>query len=501
MTDDKTEYRDESHINVASDVDQSKVPSTIKKLATWIRQKMYGEDVRESIARGIEKSSEVAQSAVDTANDTASRQDESEKIVQNTSDNVNNVLSDITNNAGDSAAPEVAAARKPDGKPSYKTLGERLNLEHNSNLIDEDLVSGGYVKDYFEPEIRRVKSELKDGLFTFGQMNDTHWEQITRVAPNLYRSLNHIKNFLSFADNTDLLLLNGDNNNSDNVDLNAVKHEIETLSSVFLDELANGTADRFMQLGNHDDGSARRRFEKNSFLAQDNYLHDADFRKAFHTSDSQGEVRNVDSLYFYKDYPDKKIRFISLNTSDIAENQLDTKDSQKYARWQCHTVRQEQMNWLANVALRDVPANYHVIVTGHCPLNMDRSGGQPGNGIDKFVNLDMVADLLAAFRDGESYTGTSTDSDFPVAISVDYSTQGARALVGYFCGHTHRDAISQYNDINVVELICSGFFNYGDPRYAETITEDAFDIVQVDTTNRHVDIHGFGYAKDRGFDY
>lgn len=120
MANNKTEYRDESHINEASDVDQSKVPSTIKKLATWIRQKMYGEDVRESIARGIEKNGEVAQSASDTANNAA-------QIVQNTSDNVNNVLSNITDNAGDSAAPEVIAARKPALEDKFPSLGARLD--------------------------------------------------------------------------------------------------------------------------------------------------------------------------------------------------------------------------------------------------------------------------------------------------------------------------------------------------------------------------------------
>lgn len=44
MANDKTEYRDESHITEASRIDQSKVPSAIKKLSTWIRQKMYGEE-------------------------------------------------------------------------------------------------------------------------------------------------------------------------------------------------------------------------------------------------------------------------------------------------------------------------------------------------------------------------------------------------------------------------------------------------------------------------
>lgn len=496
MADDKTEYRDESHINVASDVDQSKVPSTVKKLATWIRQKMYGEDVRESIARGIEKSSEVAQSAVDTANDTASRQDESEKIVQNTSDNVNNVLSDITNNAGDSAAPEVAAARKPDGKPSYKTLGERLNLEHNSNLIDEDLVSGGYVKDYFEPEIRRVKGELTDGLFTFGQMNDTHWEQITRNRKNANLSLNHVKNLLAFSDVVDLLLLNGDNTNSDNYSLDEVKKDVETITDVFFDEVIDGSADRFVQLGNHDDGSTRREYQNNRFLAQNDYLHADYFEDMYRTSNSQGEVRNNDSLYFYKDYPEKRIRFISLYTEDIAENVLDTNGSQKYDRWGTHVIRQEQANWLANIALMNVPSDYHVVVTGHCPPNVNQPGGITDNGAKHF-NWEIIMNILVAFKDGTSYTGTGTNSDFPLAVSCDYTAQGKRPLVGYFSGHTHRDATSVFDGINIIEINRS----FATDSLVGTAKEDAFAIIQVDTANRKAIINGFGSCADREVSY
>ena len=105
MANDKTEYRDESHITEASDVDQSKVPSAIKKVATWIRQKMYGEDVRESIARGIEKSSEVAQNAVNVANDTASRQDNVDQSQKNFEDRYNEQI------AGNTDLNEVIDAR------------------------------------------------------------------------------------------------------------------------------------------------------------------------------------------------------------------------------------------------------------------------------------------------------------------------------------------------------------------------------------------------------
>ena len=46
------DYRDPTHIMPTdSPVDQSKVSDASKLLAKWIRQKMYGVDVRESLAR------------------------------------------------------------------------------------------------------------------------------------------------------------------------------------------------------------------------------------------------------------------------------------------------------------------------------------------------------------------------------------------------------------------------------------------------------------------
>ena len=40
----KVNYRDPTHIVEADDVDESKLPESAKKLATWIREKMYGVD-------------------------------------------------------------------------------------------------------------------------------------------------------------------------------------------------------------------------------------------------------------------------------------------------------------------------------------------------------------------------------------------------------------------------------------------------------------------------
>lgn len=142
MENDETKYRDESHITEASDVDQSKVPSTIKKLSMWIRQKKYGEDVRESIARGIEKSSEVSQNAVDIANDTASRQDNVDQSQKDFVDRYNNQI------AGNTDINEVIDARD-DGKKTFTTLRERLN--QNQTISVETVKNSSWFYNNIKP--------------------------------------------------------------------------------------------------------------------------------------------------------------------------------------------------------------------------------------------------------------------------------------------------------------------------------------------------------------
>lgn len=383
----------------------------------------------------------------------------------------------------------------------YADLAARINAMGAVD-VDESMVSGGFVKSYFEPEIKRVKAELLPDLFTFTQMNDTHWETITRNRPESYRSLNHIKNALSFADVSDLIVLNGDNTNSDTASLGGVKKGVETLADVFFDEPLDHKTDRFISLGNHDDGSTRReKVIPYRYLAQDNYLHDTYFREAYRTGELlNGETRNNGSLYCFKDYPDKKIRFVLINTSDIPEGILDAEGSQKYDRWGTHTVRQEQLNWLVNVALANVPSDYHVVVMGHCPLNMNQDGGAQDAG-GHYVNLTIVANVLTAFKNGAKYEGNSAENDFPVNIVADFTTQGPRNLVGYFCGHTHRDAVTTYNGLSIIEVACSVFYNNVKSRFLETATEDGFDVIQIDITNRNVNIHGFGYCENRSVKY
>ena len=98
--------------------DQSKVPELSHKHANYVRNKTYGHDVRESLARGVEYAGLVSSVANKTAKDTKVRQDNLETYNKQ-------MIVEMTNKDVISA-PEIIEARN--GKT---TLAERLTEDSN----------------------------------------------------------------------------------------------------------------------------------------------------------------------------------------------------------------------------------------------------------------------------------------------------------------------------------------------------------------------------------
>lgn len=135
-------YLDWNNINTNGDTttlgpieyNQTKVPSLVRKHADYVRGKTYGQDVRESLARGIEYTSLVATEAVEISNDAKERQDTVES-------HFNSLEQEMTNKDVISA-PEIIAAR--DGR---ETLNERLSEDFakaNSKFRHDEYSNGMY---------------------------------------------------------------------------------------------------------------------------------------------------------------------------------------------------------------------------------------------------------------------------------------------------------------------------------------------------------------------
>lgn len=496
MADDKTEYRDESHINVASDVDQSKVPSTIKKLATWIRQKMYGEDVRESIARGIEKSSEVAQSAVDIANDTASRQDEVDQSQKDFEDRYNDQI------AGNTDLDEVIDARKPINKPSYATLGARLNdMPSNEDVdvqVDDSIDIGGELDPQIKNQLDSFALGLPKSGFKVLIVTDSHYEDLYDKSspygyPYAYDALQHLSAVNYLSQYVDVVIAGGDNTNGLNEDVSHNIADQDLFSTKILE--TETKADKFILLGNHDDGSTAIRL---GTLTSEDVVKTEDFKKLYRTTELRyGEQRDDGSLYFYKDYPDSKIRLIGLDGLDIPESTVNDDGSIKYTRYFNYSYSQAQIDWLASEALRNIPDGYQIIVTTHIPLVYDFSP----NAETTWTNGNILEGLLNAVATGSSFTGKSEDgtpSELQAIVAADFTTQGPRKVAGLWAGHVHTEKITKRD--NFTQCLFINDCNT-DPNETDTIGALGLTVATVDPASSTVTLSGLGRATNRSYTY
>lgn len=129
------DYRDPTHIMPTdSPVDQSKVSEANKTLAKWLRQKMYGVDVRESLARLAEQTSADVYDDRQTVLDYKNHANNEEQALRNLANKLSQEFNSILNSKADNA--EVVNARIDVSGAVYETLKSRLDaMQLNLNTF------------------------------------------------------------------------------------------------------------------------------------------------------------------------------------------------------------------------------------------------------------------------------------------------------------------------------------------------------------------------------
>lgn len=139
------DYRDPTHIMPTdSPVDQSKVSDASKLLARWLRQKMYGVDVRESLARLAEQTSADVYDDRQTVQDYKNHANNEEQALRNMVNRLSQEFENVLNAKTDNA--EVINARIDVAGAVYQTLKMRLdamqlnlNTFYQSGQVDPQL--------------------------------------------------------------------------------------------------------------------------------------------------------------------------------------------------------------------------------------------------------------------------------------------------------------------------------------------------------------------------
>lgn len=386
----------------------------------------------------------------------------------------------------------------------FKNLDDKLeNLLTKQYSMDNDYQASDEFAPLFRDEIKRVTDQIDSTKFNLVVNTDTHYQERTTYgrfmnAPKTqHLGMRHFSNALALSQDADALIIGGDNNHPDYLNIDVGKKDIRTTASKILDN--DTSSDRFMIMGNHDVGDSLILFNGIGKVKLNEIVSEAEIKQYYRTADNKfGEVRNGDSLYFYKDYPEKKVRLICIETEDTQEI-VDADGYIKYIRMNTHVISQDQMNWIANTALLTTPEGYHVVMYGHAFLVEDTDV----NVNEKIFNNGILGNVIDAWKKGTTYSGASSIPDFKISVSVDFTKRGAGQFVGYFCGHEHTESMYDFHGFKVVKLLHSlclpGPKN--EVRNAESLTEDANSLISIDTMNRAVNIIGFGAAHDRQFSY
>lgn len=367
----------------------------------------------------------------------------------------------------------------------------------NTPIYVEQTIYGDPVEEQ-APEIKQELDNLTVGIdpnkFNFVFITDNHYavsDDDAELATNF--GVNHVNRALYLDPYVDMMVLGGDNIDGYHDGLDGLLADQKQIATDFLFGSPNHS-DKFGLKGNHDDGSQRQ----TDFIAgtrpnlteMPGVIPDAEFKRDYHIADlTFNEQRKGDSNYFYKDYSDKKVRVIGLDSSDNPGT-LASDGSEKYPEIWHMGYMQEQINWLANVALKNVPEDFTTLIVAHM-----QSWVTNGTNIH---NADLVNQVVRNFVQGQAGTVSSTDPDWEVNVSTDFTAQGPRLLAGWIHGHEHAENIRTdggYNNIGIIASI-------NPPSVTDYKGDnDGWNLVELDTEKRTLTLKGFGTATDRKFSY
>lgn len=173
---------------------------------------------------------------------------------------------------------------------------------------------------------------------------------------------------------------------------------------------------------------------------------------------------NVEEPYYYKDFPDNRVRCIFLASFDPQERV-------RYGFWK------EELEWLERV-LEETTADWCVLVFSHdAPL----------------AELDYWADEI---RNGKEL----------VEILENYQDKTKGNLLAYIHGHTHADYIDDRRNFSIISVGCAKCESFPEfkpqgavcyERRLGTVSQDLWDALLIDTEKRQLKFIRFGAGENR----
>lgn len=344
---------------------------------------------------------------------------------------------------------------------------------------------------YYKDDLAALRSAINPStnIFKLGIVTDAHYDENT-WRTQAYRSYRNLNNILYLQNNVDAVAALGDNVDSEHKDKSINIANLER----YCDRFSEGiNQNKFIIRGNHDSGALPWDTDNSgNKVMPENVMSGAEQLAIFKRYLSQeGKVYGTEGMYHFKDFADKQIRLVFIDTLDnpMVTN---TNGSLKYNDQWHYGIQEAQLNWIANQALGTLPDNYHVMILSHVPIMPDSVTSDP------VKNGNILKQILTAFINQSSGTFTSSLEDFNTTVSVDYTGRTQSNLIGLFGGHRHAEYFYDMEGYYSTVLDCA--FVRDDSKIGTT-AEDAFCILEVDIKSRTVTRKGFGRQSDKQYTY
>ena len=240
-------------------------------------------------------------------------------------------------------------------------------------------------------------------------------------------------------------------------------------------------------IGNHDYNGVSGETQNSG------WMFDADGIESLCMRKMQSIVRPSGARYYYRDFEEKKIRVIVLDTSDVDITFDGNGDLTSEDPLTTFVVRQNQIDWLCD-ALDCPDSGWGVVIVMHVGLYLAEDGFTDNNPL---TNSQAIIDILKAYVNKGAYT-YSTTGTYAVSGNGTFANADG-SLVGVWSGHAHADGYCNKDGFNAIQTECG----YPDSasRAVGTIDEICVDCVCVDMTAKKVTLKRFGSGSDREYTF
>lgn len=334
-------------------------------------------------------------------------------------------------------------------------------------VVDNRFHMPEYYRDYMSQKEKEILENIVSfNSFAFAFITDIHIQRNTKHSPALMRRIKTscaIKTILGGGDWQTAW-------NTDDQGKNAIVDDMIEIRNLFFD------VPMIKTIGNHEWAYGGNNQYNISTDEAYNIYYRSDEEKA------KSEIvypENGNGTYFYSDDKTNKIRYISVNCMDYA----DDLDISKYNKEWYFSISEEQISWLKSSL--NLPSNdWLCVVFSHVPLWTPSE--RPFGTSTLVVNAEKIGNVISGY--------TSKTEEFSAHKGT---------LVCWLAGHEHRDALIEWHGTHMVVTNGDCFIREegAQTRTLGTTSEQCFDIFCINKKERNVKIVRIGAGENREFAY